>query len=79
MVDARRTPRGARSGRDDLPLRAGGQSHAGALFASDQTNGLLTGFERDGQQLRYFKRPHIGATAWLVFAERGVNPYWLGR
>ena len=65
--------------REILAVLKSAQSHAGALFASDQTNGLLTGFERDGQQLRYFKRPHIGATAWLVFAERGVNPYWLGR
>ena len=65
--------------REILAALKGAQSQDGALFASDRTNGLLTGFERDGQRLRYFKRPHIGATAWLVFAERGVNPYWLGR
>jgi hypothetical protein len=65
--------------REILAALKNAQAPSGALFASDQTGGLLTGFERDGQRLRYFKRPHIGATAWLVFAERGVNPYWLGR
>lgn len=55
------------------------QLPSGAMPASDQDQGLLTGFVRDGVPLRYYKRPHIGATAWLVFAERGVNPYWLGR
>ena len=65
--------------REILAILKKAQSASGALSASDQRDGLLTGFERDGQALRYFKRPHVGATAWLVFAERGVNPYWLGR
>ncbi|MFX1517255.1 MAG: hypothetical protein ACFFC6_13205 [Promethearchaeota archaeon] len=34
-------------------------------------DGLTTGFE-----WVYNNRPHIGATAWFIFAERGFNPYW---
>ncbi len=34
-------------------------------------DGLTTGFE-----WLYFNRLHMGATAWYIFAERWVNPYW---
>lgn len=54
------------------------QQPSGAVPAADQQEGLLTGFARGDQLLRYFRRSHVGATAWLVFAETGVNPYWLG-
>jgi hypothetical protein len=30
-----------------------------------------------GQQ-EYFRREHIGATCWCLFAEKGINPYWFG-
>ena len=33
---------------------------------------LSTGFD-----FEYFQRLHVGATSWLVFAQRGVNPYYL--
>lgn len=26
----------------------------------------------------YFNRLHLAATAWLVIAEKGINPFWLG-
>lgn len=26
----------------------------------------------------YFDRAHVGATAWAILAEQGVNPFWLG-
>ena len=35
-------------------------------------DGLTTGFG-----FFYFRRLHIGATAWNVFAQKGVNPYYL--
>jgi len=34
-------------------------------------DGLDTGFG-----WKYYARPHLGATAWFIFAERGFNPYW---
>jgi len=55
------------------------QLGSGALNATDQDAGLPTGFKlSDGECNRYYKRAHVGATAWFIFAERGVNPYWLG-
>jgi hypothetical protein len=35
-------------------------------------DGLTTGFD-----FEYFNRPHLGATSWNVFAQLGVNPYYL--
>lgn len=34
-------------------------------------DGLTTGFD-----WRYFRRLHVAATAWYLFAERNHNPYW---
>jgi hypothetical protein len=34
-------------------------------------DGLTTGFD-----WQYFNRLHVGATAWYVFAEQWLNPYW---
>jgi len=45
----------------------------GGLPAADK-EGLTTGFD-----WFYFRRLHVGATAWLVLAEHGVNPFWFGR
>jgi len=47
------------------------QDKSGGIFASNK-NGLTTGFN-----WLYFKRLHIGATAWLLFAQTGLNPFWL--
>lgn len=44
----------------------------GGLPAADR-DGLTTGFD-----WFYFRRLHVGATAWLVLAEHGVNPFWFG-
>ncbi len=35
-------------------------------------DGVSTGFE----QFKYFRSLHIGATAWLAFAQSGFNPYY---
>lgn len=41
-------------------------------------DGLSTGFQTsDGAQFRYFDRSHVGATAWNVFAQLAINPYYL--
>jgi hypothetical protein len=29
-----------------------------------------------GEPWFYFNRLHVGATAWMVLAETGVNPFW---
>ena len=34
-------------------------------------DGLTTGFH-----WLYYARPHIGATAWFIFAKNNYNPYW---
>lgn len=42
------------------------------------TTGLITkGLGDEEYQWLYYKRLHIAATAWFVFAELGRNPYWL--
>lgn len=55
---------------------------AGAFPAASRC-GLTTGFEqtfRNGARLPwvYPNWPHIGATAWFVFAALGANPYFVG-
>jgi hypothetical protein len=54
------------------------QNTDGSLPACDRN--IWTGFDLpDGSgKWYYFNRKHIGATAWLVFAETGTNPFWLG-
>jgi len=34
-------------------------------------DGVSTGFDWE-----YFSRPHVGATAWYLFAEQNYNPFW---
>ncbi len=46
------------------------KSKGGGLSAACH-DGVTTGFEWE-----YFRRLHIGATAWAIMAERRVNPYW---
>lgn len=54
------------------------QFHSGGLPAADR-DGLTTGFFLpDGQPWLYFRRAHVGATAWLVLAEKSANPFWMG-
>jgi len=54
------------------------QSLDGGIFASDK-DGLTTGLDvTSGTPWLYYHRLHVGATGWMVFAETGRNPYWLG-
>jgi hypothetical protein len=56
-------------------LRAA-QLASGAMPATDRstlTTGLRLG---DGSPWLYYRRPHVGATAWFLLAELGVNPFW---
>jgi len=56
---------------------------AGAVPAASRC-GLTTGFDmsfRSGKTIPwlYPNWPHIGATAWFIFASLGVNPYFVER
>ncbi|WP_084639463.1 hypothetical protein [Geitlerinema sp. PCC 9228] len=54
------------------------QHESGALFASNREGGITTGFFLDdGSPWLYFRRLHVGATAWYMLAESGVNPFWV--
>lgn len=46
------------------------QDPGGGLPAAN-IDGLTTGFD-----WLYYNRLHVGATAWLVLAEKGFNPFW---
>ncbi len=53
------------------------QDSSGGIPAVDR-DGLTTGFSLPtGEPWFYFHRLHVGATAWMVLAERGINPFWL--
>lgn len=61
-------------------LRSAQQTAANAdgegLVAASR-DGLTTGFDTAaGTPFHYFRRLHVGATAWNVFAQLGVNPYY---
>ena len=54
------------------------QDTSGGIPAVNR-DGLTTGFSLPtGEPWFYFRRLHVGATAWMVLAERGINPFWLG-
>lgn len=63
-------------------LRAfGSPPDAGGGIVATSTDQLWTGFlknERQDDEYRwmYYRRPHVGATSWYLFAELGWNPYW---
>ena len=48
------------------------------MMATDQGSVTTGFFLPDGQPWLYYRRPHVGATAWALLAERGANPFWLG-
>jgi hypothetical protein len=58
-------------------LNAAQDRDSGAMNSSDQKQGLVTGFVHADECIRYFHRSHVGATAWLILAETGTNPYWM--
>ena len=46
-------------------------------LASSSHDGLSTGFQTAGGDVfKYFRRLHVGATAWNVFAQLNLNPYF---
>jgi hypothetical protein len=60
------------------------QLRHGGIYATEKEEpgkdkygiGLTTGFYlNDGQPWLYFRRLHVGATAWLALAERNINPF----
>ncbi len=54
------------------------QDASGGIAAVNR-DGLTTGFALPtGEPWLYFNRLHVGATAWMVLAQKGVNPFWLG-
>lgn len=54
------------------------QDSSGGVMAASR-DALSTGFhQQDGTPWLYYKRLHIAATSWMVFAENSVNPFWLG-
>ena len=41
-------------------------------------DGLTTGLiVSEGVPWLYYHRLHVGATGWMIFAEKGCNPFWL--
>ena len=61
-----------------LAMLAAGKEPSGAMPTTNRET-LTTGFvQPDGNSWLYFRSLHVGATAWTVLAEQGVNPFWLG-
>lgn len=55
-----------------------GMAPSGAVYASDKEF-ITSGFANiDGSPWLFFHRESVGPTTWLVFAEKRVNPYWIG-
>ncbi|OGV42700.1 MAG: hypothetical protein A2X46_05385 [Lentisphaerae bacterium GWF2_57_35] len=54
------------------------QDASGGLYASDREV-ITTGFHlKEGDPWLYYKRLHVGATAWMALAEKTHNPFWMG-
>jgi hypothetical protein len=49
--------------------------NVGRCLSSDEANNPNP--KKDLPAL-YYRRPHVGATAWFALAESQVNPYWFG-
>lgn len=54
--------------------QAGPLTGDGEGIAAASHDGLTTGFN-----FKYFRRVHIAATAWNIFAQLGFNPYYSGK
>ena len=49
----------------------------GGGVAASCHSGLSTGYnDTFGVPINYYRRPHVGATAWLVFSQLALNPYY---
>lgn len=63
-----------------LEVIARERSAGGYLFATQAmriTTGLAIGPESTSADFYYYRRPHLGATAWAVLAALGWNPFTL--
>ncbi|HEY8241137.1 MAG TPA: hypothetical protein VIH35_06815, partial [Kiritimatiellia bacterium] len=55
------------------------QTRSGAIPAASNdglTTGLGTVTEDGSNALGYYRRGHVGATAWYLLAKAGTNPFW---
>ncbi len=68
---------GAAASATDLLRTIGSQRHADGWYNAAAAT-LETGFAADAdpsQARRYFRLPHLGATAWVALAQTGFNPF----
>jgi hypothetical protein len=60
-------------------LHDGQDSLSGGMYAADEDQ-ITTGFYTDtGEPWLYYRRLHVGATAWMVLVEQCMNPFWMSR
>jgi hypothetical protein len=60
-------------------LPDGQDSLSGGMYAADEDQ-ITTGFYTDtGEPWLYYRRLHVGATAWMVLVEQCMNPFWMSR
>ncbi|OGF58663.1 MAG: hypothetical protein A2Y62_03925 [Candidatus Fischerbacteria bacterium RBG_13_37_8] len=53
-----------------------GMQDASGGFPAANKDGLTTGLDLpDGSPWLYYKRLHVGATAWFILAEKHINPF----
>jgi hypothetical protein len=56
----------------------GNTSPGGLIYATTTqslTTGLATGLDLTKPDFLYYRRPHIGATAWAILAAQGATPF----
>jgi hypothetical protein len=76
---AKRTKRTDLAQRMMETLRA--QTSTGGLVWASSTDRLSTGLSTgltETDDFFYYRRPHVGATAWAALAQAGVDPFTLG-
>ena len=77
MALAYKFSRQAPNYRDIMKCLKAAQEPSGGLSAAS-IDGLTTGFfDLNGQPWLYYRRSHVGATAWLVLADYGLNSFWM--
>lgn len=63
--------------RQQLRLAQAAPFGDGLGIVASSHDALSTGFQTaGGDPFKYFRRLHVGATAWNVFAQLGLNPYY---
>lgn len=74
-LSPRRSPQDRKRADEIVAALHRGRNADGAMYAASDDD-LKTGFNSVGdEEWIYYRRPHTGATAWAVLAERGVNPF----